>query len=59
MAKSWEALRGQLRKIDTVIGKVTPPEPDDTFEDIRRDVLAKVDQLGEYVHNKIEGSDDV
>lgn len=55
MAKSYEALEGQVKKIRSTVERITPPEPDDEFETHRRNVMSEMDKFQDYIHGRVTG----
>jgi len=51
--KTWAGANVAAKKITTALKKITPPEPDDQFEDLRRDALKFVDKWSEYLSIKV------
>jgi hypothetical protein len=57
MAKSFATLEQQLYKIGNTLGRISPPEPDDQFEDLRRDVLKFFTKMQKHVHDRVVGGE--
>lgn len=55
MAKSYTNLKAQFEKIRSATEGLTPPEPDDEFEDLRRALYPAFDRMKGYLDGRISG----
>lgn len=55
MAKTYGSLSRQLAKIRSAMEKVTPPKPDDEFEELKGSTLKHLEPLETYVHGRDTG----
>lgn len=55
MAGSWEVLEKQINKVKTVLTNLTPPEPDDDFENERRTAIEKLNDTEKYARVRHTG----
>lgn len=55
MAKTYGGLSLQLAKIRSALEKVTPPGPDDEFEDLKANTLKHLEPIETYVHGRDTG----
>jgi hypothetical protein len=55
MARNYSRLEQQVKKIRSTIERITPPSPDDEFEDQRQSVLKEMDKFEAYIHGRVTG----
>lgn len=55
MSKSYGGLQRQVTKVREAMEKLTPPGPDDEFEDLRRSTLQSFDKVQTYLHGRVTG----
>jgi len=55
MAKTYEGLQRQHRKITTALEGLAPPQPDDEYEDLRREVLKSSERVHDYLQGRVTG----
>lgn len=59
MAKSYTGLKKQHDKVRTVFEGLTPPAPDDEYEDLRRSVYREMDKMDQYLTGRVTGDGSV
>ena len=55
MAKTYGGLKLQLDKIRGAVEKITPPQPDDEFEDLKGNLLKHLEPIETYVNGRDSG----
>lgn len=55
MAKTYEGLQRQHRKISSAIEGLAPPQPDDEYEELRREVLKATARVDTYLEGRVSG----
>lgn len=55
MASNYTKLKVQVDKIRGALEKITPPQPDDEFEDLRRSCFPPFDRMDAYINGRITG----
>lgn len=55
MANTYETLQRQVGKVNDVLMRLTPPQPDDEFESLRGEIKRHVDKLDVYLEGRVTG----